>query len=146
MKLEVGMYVRTKWGKIGKITGIEKSFDVTNLIAGGFKVEDYGDVVCEPIYIVDTNYNFDDEPDGYRKEDIIKASHELLGNDKEPCLIEVGDYVNGERVVEIEKDGWISFSNNTFHKCNFVDSIVTKEQFENISYKLEREENENDTK
>lgn len=65
----------------------------------------------------------------YDDHKFIKARNNIID------LIEVGDYVNGERVIGV-KDGWISFSDNSFNKCNFVDSIVTKEQFEAIKYEI----------
>ena len=71
----------------------------------------------------------------YDKENIIKSSPNIID------LIEVGDYVNGIRVDEIKNgqlrtasyyDGYIC------HLCNEEDikSIVTKEQFESMEYKL----------
>ena len=111
MKLEVGMYVRTKNRGIAKFRGWN-AYD-ENKVA--IHTHNEGDVEITPV--ID-------------KSTIIKASHNIID------LIEVGDYVNGERVVEIEKDGWLSFSADTFNKCNFVDSVVTKEQFESMSYKV----------
>lgn len=72
------------------------------------------------------------------KKDIINASYNIID------LIEVGDYVNGEKVIEIdnckgamrelylegqnpEKDCGIYFEE--------IKSIVTREQFESMEYK-----------
>lgn len=80
---------------------------------------------------------------------IVKASHNIID------LIEVGDYVNGERVIALKKD--ISERNihmNSKGNSIFVDydlsndwyygiddedikTIVTKEQFECMKYSLE---------
>ena len=106
MKLEEGMYVRTKKG-IMKLNKIDDNDNKWKYI---FKV-------ChEGIFEYGT----------LREEDILKASHNIID------LIEVGDYVNGERVIKIE-NGWIHFADG---QCNFIETIVTKEQFESMCYKL----------
>ena len=67
---------------------------------------------------------------GHRK-DIIKASYNIID------LIEVGDYVNGWKVLywtdgtKIIDDGYTTDLNKVDIK-----SIVTKEQFEQMSYKV----------
>ena len=114
MKLEVGMYVRTNEGKITKLIEIDKY---------GFKRFDK---------LVDfTNYK------------IIKASHNIID------LIEVGDYINGYIVLEIIKDNL----GKTYIECGCKDeiahnyiydtfyeedikSIITKEQFSAMEYRL----------
>lgn len=129
MKLDVGMYVRTKNhngfpGGIGKIE----------------KIED--DETHKTSWIT-----LDRSLDGISflvmKQEIVKASHTLLGNDKEPCLIEAGDYVNDYLVLNV-----LDFNDNTRilsleriydNKITEEDikSIVTKEQFESTKYSLE---------
>lgn len=115
MKLEVGMYVRTKLGEIGKIRAI-----------------------IDNMAFINTNQYYST---------IEKASHNLLGNDKEPCLIEVGDYVNGYLISDITDIGnknmkaFEVFRMNGTGKIKFweeedIKSIVTKEQFESMSYKV----------
>lgn len=112
MELEVGMYVRFKTlsneVKIGQIKLIDNN-----------------------IYELDNNEVTSDKY-------IIKASHTLLGNNEEPCLIEVGDYVNGEKVTSIETNGWLGFRNHDLYLSDEseIKSIVTKEQFESMSYKV----------
>ena len=109
MKLEVGMYVRTINGKIWIITS-QKAIS------------------------------------GHRK-DIIKASYNIID------LIEVGDYVNGSKVIDIsiigkdkEKWVWVEQMEDTDNKYGDdyvgynneqIKSIVTKEQFEQMAYKVE---------
>ena len=88
MKLEVGMYVRTKHHEILK----------------------YGD-----------RFLFDD--------DIFKASHNIID------LIEVGDYVNGFSVIHKEND-MLKCGLLVQFKENEIKSIVTKEQFEQMQYKV----------
>ncbi len=70
----------------------------------------------------------------FKKKDIIKSSPNIID------LIEVGDYVNGVMVTEI-KDGkpFKEDYNDPYYSYYFDDiySIVTKEQFESMEYKVE---------
>ena len=100
MKLEVGMYVRTKKGNIYK-------FETNNSMAkNGAKK-----------YMVNCSYNIID-------------------------LIEVGDYVNSEKIdyISISKDGkkrpLIRDNIYLFDKYKSINSIVTKEQMEQMAYKV----------
>lgn len=133
MKLEVGMYIRTKEG-IRKIESIYKNLYELNK---------------------SLHYNYPEGHDLYEEdveEVVLKASHTLLGNDEEPCLIEVGDIlkINNEKYEVIydesyEKLGILIPSRKelsirhsaleyVFKKYNV--SIVTKEQFEQMQYKV----------
>lgn len=126
MKLEVGMYVRTNKGGIGKITFIQDKYVRTDSFIF------YKDTLTIPNFF---------------EEKIIKASHTLLGNDEEPSLIEAGDYVNGHKVLEIYKDR-IKFGEDGLvlaRKSNYdnyylyvedIKTIVTREQFEQMQYKV----------
>ena len=130
MKLDVGMYVRTKNhngfpGGIGKIEKIED--DETHKTSW-----------------ITLDCSLDGRSFLVMKQEIVKASHTLLGNDKEPCLIEAGDYVNSYLVLNV-----LDFNDNTRilsleriydNKITEEDikSIVTKEQFESTKYSLER--------
>ena len=67
---------------------------------------------------------------GHRK-DIIKASYNIID------LIEVGDYVNNERVEEIWKEIVLVGQECRPISFNNIKSIVTKEQFESMKYSLE---------
>lgn len=125
MKLEVGMYVRTKFG-IGKLLYFNE------------ELEEW----------VNERYN------SYTEDYIVKASHNIID------LIEVGDYVNGcyvsNRRASVNEHlgghpkgiGIIKcnayFNQGNYNDCKFewieekdIKSIVTKEQFESINYKLE---------
>lgn len=71
----------------------------------------------------------------YTVNDIKKASHNIID------LIEVGDYVNGREVIDIfynENDEVIGI--DTRGSVDYVESgiksIVTKEQFESMEYRL----------
>jgi tmRNA-binding protein len=52
-------------------------------------------------------------------------------------LIEVGDYVNGYRITDIGNDCVEIEDGGTQIKKNEIKSIVTKEQFENVSYSFD---------
>ena len=118
MKLEVGMYVRTKDGAIAKVEQIidnEIHFDIKPIFSDG-------------------------ECLGYRwfyVKDVIKSSYNIID------LIEIGDYVNGEKVAYINDKRELLFCTMMKeHNSNWINeedikSIVTKEQFESMKYSLE---------
>jgi hypothetical protein len=110
--MKVGDYVRTKHYGISKITDIynEDKIELDNVNAFGIKG------VC------------------YMAENIIKSSPNIID------LIEVGDYVNGLKVEgvnnEIKGFGTIIFSKDSSIMEDYIYSIVTKEQFESMEYKI----------
>ena len=123
-KLAVGMYVRTKEGTIHKIFKIDKMLK--------YKKEDRLIINKDDWFLVES--------------DLFKASHSIID------LIEVGDYVNGYKVLRIEKDYLFDYreeinilivQNDEVYEVakkiysDGIQSIVTKEQFENISYEVE---------
>lgn len=114
MKLEVGMYVRTQDGKIGEVV------ELHNENASRVKID------CLDRWLL-LHYL------------ITKASHNIID------LIEVGDYVNGCLVVKkYEKCDYaeqcikLKGNSNYFYDIH-VYSIVTKEQFEAMQYKVVEE-------
>lgn len=114
MEIEVGEYVRTKRGYIRKV--IRRDMDKHILLDIGFEGANYLTKVEE-------------------KEDIVKHSKNIIN------LVEVGDYVNGEEVIEVrEQEGKIylmtGYVPQTYIKED-IKSIVTHEQFESIEYKVE---------
>ena len=115
MKLEVGMYVRTKYG-ISKIENISPN-----------------EYDKEHDYIELENFVFDglDTQAFFTTDKILKASHNIID------LIEVGDYVNNERVEEIWKEIVLVGQECRPISFNNIKSIVTKEQFESMKYSLE---------
>ena len=124
MELEVGMYVRTKDKK--GITYIRK---LTKL-ANEYPQKLYGMEVDKEIHYV--NY--------LSQKNILKASHNIID------IIEVGDYVNGKLVAknkEVITTDNIYIGRYLYEKDNSliggeedIKSIVTKEQFESMSYKV----------
>ena len=128
MKLETGMYCRynnfQNKIKIAKIKGIQKA-----------------DEVFQYDYI-----NFDND-DGELETNIIKASYNIID------ILEKGDYVNGSKVIDIsiigkDKEKWVwveqTEDNDNKYGDDYVGynneqikSIVTKEQMEQMVYKVE---------
>ena len=127
-KLNVGDYVRTSKG-IAKI--IDKLDNERMSYPGAWRTDIYLEIYDDTEYI----YN----------EDVIKSSPNIID------LIEVGDYVNGYKVLRIEKDYLFDYreeinvlivQNDEVYEVakkiysDEIKSIVTKESFENISYKV----------
>lgn len=147
MKLEMkpNMYIRTDKGYISKILDFEEHY------TKGKRKVDYCSVKeveenylllrgnqCNLIESIDYSippcYPSDEELEKI-KSHIVKASYEILD------LIELGDYVNGYEVMAISefKDGsrYIEFDEERYLCKNYqVKSIVTKEQFSQMEYKI----------
>ena len=124
MKLEVGMYVRTNLG-IAKITEYKenKNFDNEFLLDKEI-IDTHEDYYSRCLY----DYEF-------YLDQVIKASHNIID------LIEVGDYVNGGQVREKTND-YIRISGGEFmwqylKREEDIKSIVTKEIFSNVEYRVE---------
>lgn len=129
MKLEVGMYVRSKVnGLIGKIANIEKLVNEKGVLY--YELEKKG-----------SGYGFCST-----EIDSVKASFDIID------LIEEGDYVNGIR-VEKNKYGelytsYVYYGGDIGKQCeiytnwlkefkeDMIYSIVTKEQFKQMVYKV----------
>ena len=123
MELKVGMYVRTEYG-IGKIININDFREQKYCI--DIQKEDY-------IFINDIS--------------ILKASENIID------IIEVGDFVNGLKIIDnnysfIIYDDELDFGedkikncllleNKETIQCNFeIKSVITKEQIKRMEYKL----------
>lgn len=130
MKIEIGQYVRTKHYGIFKVLNIEK--DGKTIF---FKKTQGVDVV------VANKYNkIEDEIIGEPNNNILK-------------LVKIGDYINGSRVIKIQEiENYPDLLNVKIEKAGFrddthetifekdVESILTKEQFENQVYNLFKSE------
>lgn len=116
--IEIGEYVRTDFGYILKNTASEHK------------------------HIID---NIEERDNKFIYGRIVKHSKNLID------LIEVGDYVNGYKVVETFKDSkkenelWLSVVVSSkmikeplreYFDKEMIKSIVTKERFEEIEYKV----------
>ena len=117
--IEVNEYVKTDNGKITKIIGIDEFIDSTTF----YETED------NPGYMDLCNKN------------IVKHSKELID------LVEVGDYVNGYRVINVINEGPCPSgkcvdidSSKDSSECTLweedIETILTHEQFEQNSYKV----------
>ena len=110
-KIEPNMYVRTLFG-IKKIDHIDSKKTVWKYL---YKINDDNE-----FYALSDN-------------DVIKASYNIID------LIEVGDYVNGMKVDSISKTLVYHFYTNdmecAMHEGD-IKSIVTKEQFKSMEYRL----------
>lgn len=109
--LSVGMYVRHKTllsSKYVKINKIKEIEEKEN---------------CLHIWLEDK--------DLITEKYLIKASYNIID------ILEVGDYVNNERVEEIWKEIVLVGQECRPISFNNIKSIVTKQQFESIKYSLE---------
>ena len=107
------------------------------------------DGICKLLQIDEDNMwcGYVDKPFWLRKDNIVKHSPNIID------LIEEGDYVNGEKVFGIEKDPFVKGQTDIFFNRDEVNywgdrslsqitdkdikSIVTKEQFQSVEYRLE---------
>ena len=137
MELKEGMYVRTKYNDFCNMVAIRKMDEIDD--DGSFWIDDY---------IIDT---YGDEQDKLHEEDVEFASEDIVN------VIKSGDYVNGERVIALRKDiperyihmnskdNFIfveyDLANNWYYGIDTdkIKTVVTKEQFENMAYKIEKE-------
>ena len=124
MKLEEGMYVRY----------IPTIGEYTQKISKITKTKN-----C----LLDMCYTLDDKEEVFSShfEDILGASHNIID------LIEVGDYVNGEKITRVIPqdicgdevlDCQHIFVNDKEIFKHEINSIVTKELFENIKYEVNK--------
>lgn len=120
-EIRVGEYVRSKDGIIAKVTRIDNLLLDTDM-----EIYDIGGLNMMEIPI--------EEVESY----IIKHSPDIID------LIEVGDYVNGYRVVDItiarhKPSSGVEIdcsgeSEDAYLWVDEIKSIVTKEQFESMKY------------
>ena len=135
--LSVGMFIRTPLG-IDKIIYLRKQ-------------DEYGcnyDTQLEHYLFLNNKRDYISiDGECFEKEE-IKASHNIID------LIEVGDYVNGSKVIDVsiigkdkEKWVWVEQMEDTDNKYGNdyvgynneqIKSIVTKEQMEQMAYKVEK--------
>ena len=115
MKLEVGMYVRTKDGIIARIKEIDNN---------------------ERLYLNQKSIYTDDyKHDLIIDYEVIKASYDIID------ILEIGDYVNGYYVEDVLKTfvnvavGSNYFQSPTIYEKD-IKSIVTHEQMEQMAYKV----------
>lgn len=122
MKLEVGMYVRL----VNDVEDIVVINKIANVFETTILTENDGSI-------------YQGE---YTKENVIKASYNIID------LIEVGDYVNSKKIVDVGClingprkgtkviDYYITPSAVSYLENKDIKSIVTKEQFKNMEYRI----------
>lgn len=114
MKPEVGMYIRYKPLLSRKYVKINKIKEIEEKES------------CLHIWLEDE--------DLITEKYLIKASHNIID------LIEVGDYVNGHRVEEINFENEEIFTDSEYYcgvvEFNDVKSVITHEQMEQMAYKV----------
>ncbi len=124
-EIEVGEYVRTKDGYIFKIVDIDNIFIYVDK---------------EVRYIGETNTSID----YIKKSSVVKHSKNIID------LLKVEDFANGYKIIKINyKDKWIVIQNiNEFGENgkkvlleNEIETILTKEQYMQNCYTVERREN-----
>lgn len=125
-KLNVGDYVRTKYG-IAKIIAVNKDVEL-NYINGNTVSLDTITIVCDKGYTISESY-----PTSPNIIDLLEVGDVLVIKDfvDEACMIFTDIYLiqNEQQLLNIKND----LEKNKNKKLY---SIVTKEQFENISYKV----------
>lgn len=121
MNIEVGEYVRTINGTIFKI--IDGNSDNYDIDFSYFKLE-----FLEDEWFEDNRYN--DNGYFFNKRNIVYHSKKIID------LIKTGDYVNGERVIAVNNITSLIHTTNDVYDEKEIKSIVTKEQFENMEYKI----------
>lgn len=125
MKLEVGMYVRTK-NKTLMPPQVAKIINITK--DNGYKNQYYIEIDKNLI----PSYEFH-----IYQEDIVKASYNMID------ILEKGDYVNSLIVTKISEDNETKkkYINLYGSLCEWenedIKSVITKEQMEQISYRIE---------
>ena len=122
LELKKGMYIRTNKGKIGKII---KQIDNSGSLHHNNYVWllDNGDVLA------------------LHSNKVKNVGFNLID------LIEVGDYVNGEKVTSAEPvdkkdiERYLGFGDYDYyiHNSEDINDIVTKEQFNSMRYAVERD-------
>ena len=118
MKAEIGMYVRTDKTGIKKIYKIDNNKTKYKYL---YKLKSQDGDGCIDLGVLSDN-------------NIKKTSFNIID------LIEVGDYVNGVEVMNID-DEWITMSDIRVPILKsiangLIETIVTREQFEAMEYKV----------
>ena len=128
MKLEVGMYVRTKRGQIGKIITIGK-YNITIEFNGMWQ-----DIISKE-NIVEASFNI---VDLVKYMDLLEVENpiKLYDKDKEAILFNpircdgFTTYDDGTTCIILNLDYFVDVKNLK------IKTIVTKEQFEQMSYEV----------
>lgn len=135
-KLNIGDYVRTNKGEIGKLKELKLNYTKGKRLVTYYKYRE-----VEENYIMFDNknitqrsvdgscYYLTDDELKLVEESIVKSSPNIID------LIEVGDYINGMPVLHKENNELVCDLLLKYKEEN-IQNVVTKESFENISYKV----------
>lgn len=122
MKIEIGEYIRTKQGYIAKVEDIVEN--VIKVIMCDSDI--YSDYEIAPVLVGEEQIKL-----------ITKHSFNIID------LIEIGDYVNGHKVVKVKSmiEGKLeveaqAFLGKYFISYEDIETIVTKEEFNSVMYKV----------
>ena len=125
-EIKIGEYIRTKKGKITKITTINN----VKYTFWGAKARNKRELIGTKRLLINGRYEL---------EDITKHSFNIID------LIEVGDYVNGEKIKEFYiEENTVTKNKRIVVKYEWdkvindfeIKSIVTHEQFNSIKYEV----------
>ena len=112
-EIKVNEYIRTKRGIIDRVVKISDNYI---FLKSKIFITEYGE---SSTFI--------------KKTDVVKHSSKPIG------LIECGDYVNGKLIHKVDirnNSSYIYYGNCKTFTDYQIETIVTKEQFESISYKV----------
>lgn len=152
MKLEVGMYIRTDKGFIAKVKEFKHHYTKGKRSEDGYSVKEVVENYlsldgnqCRLIESIDYSippcYPSDEELDEI-KSHIVKASYNIID------ILEVGDYVNGKKIVDVGCltngprkgtkviDYYITPGAVSYLENEDIKSVITHEQIERMVYKV----------
>ena len=132
-EIKVGEFVRTKKGYIAKFIHYGKN----GYINGKSLLFDSPVVDIRGVEDVEPNILFDSE----WKKEIVKHSRYIID------LIEIGDYVNGSMVVDVDnyntgigREVYCEEDEDFGLWNEHIESVITHEQIENMKYKVKEED------
>lgn len=127
MNLKVGMYIRT-------LDGISKVIEVRDSnIVGRFANEDgniyfMNEIMCAPSFnIIDL----------IEVEDYVNGKEVIAIYEKDDSFIGNSNYIFKEKTIEVSNDNYETIPTDCLFTNDEIKSIVTKEKFEEIEYKVD---------
>lgn len=87
--------------------------------------------------VVDTNYYFDDEKDSYSEYDIVKSSPNIIDLLEEGDIVEIQNKLDGAKTIfDLNKYTIDIYKEQIKNESIKILSILTKEQFKKMEYKI----------
>lgn len=127
-KIKIGQYIRTKKGRIAKITTINEIKYTYHTAKARNRIKFVG----QKRTLINGRYEFED----------IKKQRQNIED-----LIETGDYVNGCLVLLVDETTFTTVEKSGGIRCHYkkstknIQSIVTHEQFEAAKYEVNHASN-----